>query len=135
MPFILASQAQEVYYTMYPQRKGRASGEWWAACKVRLKLFVVKTFNDEHDELNKLDAIDYYQDDGSSGTRNVIPKDEVVFLIDANALMEEAGINDIYKPMDIPSVDQFINDNEDSENDEELYDSDSNSGNRNSLSI
>ncbi|RDX98745.1 hypothetical protein CR513_18282, partial [Mucuna pruriens] len=75
-PFVLASQAQQVYYTMYPQKRGRARGEWWATCKVRRKLFIAKTINDEHD-------------DGSLGTHNVIPEDEVVFLLDTNTPMEE----------------------------------------------
>ncbi|RDX90084.1 hypothetical protein CR513_28091, partial [Mucuna pruriens] len=74
-PFVLAPQAQQVYYTMYPQKRDRVKGEWWAACKVRRKLFIAETINDEHDELNELDANDYYQDDGSLGTHNVIPED------------------------------------------------------------
>jgi hypothetical protein len=40
-PFVLASQAQQVYYTMYPQSNVRGSSDWWAACKVRRKLFVL----------------------------------------------------------------------------------------------
>ncbi|KAJ1410164.1 hypothetical protein SESBI_22193 [Sesbania bispinosa] len=83
-PFVLASQAQQVYYTMYLQRKGRASEEWWVACKM-------PTVNAE---------------------------DEVIFLFDTNSPMEEVDINDIYKPMDIPFVDELIDDNECSENDE-----------------
>ncbi|RDX90091.1 hypothetical protein CR513_28085, partial [Mucuna pruriens] len=73
---------------MYHQKRGRARGEWWTTCKVRRKLFIVETINDEH-----------------------------------------VCINDIYKPMDISFVDEFINDDEYSENDgfldedEELHDS------------
>lgn len=107
-PFVLVSQAQQVYYTMYPQRRGRAGGEWWAACKVRRKLFVAETFNDEHDELNELDANDFYQEDGSLVIHNVILEDEAMLLFDANAPMEEVGINDIYNPGGIPFVDEFI---------------------------
>ncbi|KAK2446721.1 hypothetical protein QL285_017489 [Trifolium repens] len=36
-PFVLASQAQQVYYTMYPQSNVRGSSDWWAACKGRYK--------------------------------------------------------------------------------------------------
>ncbi|RDX96518.1 hypothetical protein CR513_20811, partial [Mucuna pruriens] len=80
-PFILAPQAQQVYYTMYPQKRDRVKGKWWATCK--------------------LDANDYYQDDVSLGAQNVIPKYEVVFVLDTNAPIEEVCINDIYKPMEI----------------------------------
>jgi hypothetical protein len=67
-PFVLASQAQQVYYAMYPQSNIRGSSDWWAACKVRRKLFVAESFNDEQIDLNELVASDYYQDDGSFGT-------------------------------------------------------------------
>ena len=131
-PFILAEQAQQVYYTKYPQRGSRASGEWWAACKVRTKLFMADTLNDEDDGSNEPATIDYYQDDGSIiRTHNVIIEDEVISLFDAHAPMEEVNINDIHKPIDFLD-DQFINDNEDTESNEsnedvELYDSDSSS--------
>ncbi|PNX91366.1 hypothetical protein L195_g047496, partial [Trifolium pratense] len=52
-PFVLASQAQQVYYTMYPQSNVRGSSDWWAACKVRRKLFVAESFNDEQLDLNE----------------------------------------------------------------------------------
>ncbi|KAJ1381360.1 hypothetical protein SESBI_45227 [Sesbania bispinosa] len=118
---------------MSPQRKGRASEEWWATCKVRRKLFLTETFNDEYDHLNEVDAGDYYQDDGSLEMPTVNAEDEVIFLFDTNSPMEEVDINDIYKPIDIPFVDELIDDNECGENDEvldededeELYNSDS----------
>jgi hypothetical protein len=133
-PFVLASQAQQVYYTMYPQSNGRGSGDWWEACKVRRKLFVAESFNNEHADLNQLDAKDYYQDDGSFGTP-VVVEDEHVFLFDINSPMEEVEENDIYNPAGVPFDDEFISESEsdDSENDdsfdedEELYDSDSDS--------
>ncbi|KAG5032505.1 hypothetical protein JHK82_016089 [Glycine max] len=43
-----------------------------AACKVRRKLFVAEIFNNEGDESNVLGANDYYQEDESLGTHNVI---------------------------------------------------------------
>ena len=123
-PFVLASQAQQVYYTVYPQSNCRGSTDWWATCKVRRKLFVAESFNDEQDDLNELNTDDYYQDDESFGTNNVVIEDEEVFLFDTNSPLEDVDINEIKKPMEVP----FTN-NGDSENDdfldEEPYDSDS----------
>ncbi|KAJ1400077.1 hypothetical protein SESBI_29803 [Sesbania bispinosa] len=65
-PFVLAEQAQQVYYTRCPQGGSRASGEWWATCKVRAKLFPIETLNDEDDGSNELVDIEYFQDDGSA---------------------------------------------------------------------
>lgn len=131
-PFVLASQAQQVYYTMYPQSNGRGRGDWWAACKVKRKLFVAESFNNDHVDLNQLDANGYYQDDGSLGTPVAID-DEQVFLFDTNSPMEEVDINEIHNPTGVSFDDEFISEDDDSENDysfdedEELYDSDSNS--------
>jgi hypothetical protein len=119
-PFVLASQAQQVYYTMYPQSNVRGSSDWWAACKVRRKLFVAESFNDEQLDLNELVASDYYQDDGSFGTNNVVIEDEEVSLFDANSPMEDVDINDIHKPTSVPFTDQFIDDNEYNVNSEYL---------------
>ncbi|XP_045809328.1 uncharacterized protein LOC123903770 [Trifolium pratense] len=119
-PFVLASQAQQVYYTMYPQSNVRGSSDWWAACKVRRKLFVAESFNDEQLDLNELDASDYYQDDGSFGTSNVVIEDEEFSLFDANSPMEDVDINDIHKSKSAPLTDQFIDDNEYSVNNEYL---------------
>ncbi|KAJ1384564.1 hypothetical protein SESBI_42446 [Sesbania bispinosa] len=111
-------QAQQVYYTRYPQGGGRASGEWWAACKVRAKLFPIETLNDEDDGSNELVDIDYFQDDRSARAQNLYIDDEAITLFDARALMEEVNINDIHHSMDNLHDDQFINENEDSEIDE-----------------
>ncbi|KAJ1406204.1 putative transposase, Ptta/En/Spm, plant [Sesbania bispinosa] len=117
-PFVLAEQAQQVYHTRYPQGGGRASGEWWAACKVRAKLFPIETLNDEDDGSNELVDIDYFQDDGSVRAQNLDIDDEAIPLFDAHAPMEEVNINDIHHSMDNLHDDQFIYENEDSEIDE-----------------
>ena len=127
-PFVLASQAQQVYYTMYPHNNGRGREDWWAACKVRRKLFIVESFNDEQDALNKMDTHNYYQDDGSFEANNVVVEDEDFFLFDTNSPMEEVDINDIYMPTKVPFTNQYINENDSSENEafldeyEESYD-------------
>ncbi|KAG5020174.1 hypothetical protein JHK87_016029 [Glycine soja] len=60
-----------------------------AACKVRRKLFVAEIFNNEGDESNVLGANDYYQEDESLGTHNVILEKEVASLLDTNAPMPQ----------------------------------------------
>ena len=59
-PFILASQAQQVYYTSYPSIKKSDRNEWWAVCKVKSKLYP------EYDQLQEdelAEDSDYYQSD------------------------------------------------------------------------
>ena len=34
MPFVLAQQAVQVYYTLFPLRK-RGRKEWWVICKIK----------------------------------------------------------------------------------------------------
>lgn len=60
-----------------------------AACKVRRKLFVAEIFNNEGDESNVLGANDYYQEDESLGTHNVILEKQVASLLDTNAPMPQ----------------------------------------------
>ena len=38
-PFILAAQAQQVYYAKYPSSRNKERNDWWAACKVKTRLF------------------------------------------------------------------------------------------------
>ena len=122
-----------MYYTRYPQSESRAQNEWWAACKIRAKLFLAETLNAEDDDSNELHVIDYYQDDGSIRTHNIVTEDETISLFDANAPMEEVNVNEIHNPTGNLYDDQFIDDNEDSlsnefiDEDEELYDSESSS--------
>ncbi|KAK7323367.1 hypothetical protein VNO77_26838 [Canavalia gladiata] len=76
---------------------------------------------------------DYYQDDESIRTPNMVFKDEPISLFNAHALMEEVNMNDICIPMENLDDDQFNNDNEDTlsnestNKDKELYDSESTS--------
>ena len=82
-PFVLAEQAQQVYYTKYPQSGSRATSEWWAACKVRAKLFMTDTLTDEDDGSSEAATVDYYQDDGYIiRTHNTVTEDEVIPLFD-----------------------------------------------------
>ena len=37
--FILATQAQQVYYTHYPSSKNKERNDWWVVCKVKSRLF------------------------------------------------------------------------------------------------
>ncbi|GLT41667.1 hypothetical protein SLA2020_157120 [Shorea laevis] len=54
-PFILASQAQQVFYASYPSRNPRRRG-WYAACKIRARAII--------DTSSLRDCVnDYYQDD------------------------------------------------------------------------
>ncbi|XP_029128809.1 uncharacterized protein LOC109806321 [Cajanus cajan] len=109
-PFVLAEQAQQVYYTRYPQSGGRSSDEWWAACKVRPKLFMAETLNDEFGGSNELTYTDYYQDDGSIRAHQSVIHDETIPLFDGIAPMEEVGNNDIHHPMENLHHDHFIDD-------------------------
>ena len=38
-PFILAQQAQQVYYTRYASTRKKELNEWWAVCKVKSRLY------------------------------------------------------------------------------------------------
>ncbi|KAK2456348.1 hypothetical protein QL285_003722 [Trifolium repens] len=69
---------------MYPQSNIRGSSDWWAACKVRRKLFVAESFNDEQIDLNELVASDYYQDDGSFGTMLSFKMKKFLYLMQIN---------------------------------------------------
>ncbi|XP_072058194.1 uncharacterized protein [Arachis hypogaea] len=114
-PFVLAEQAQQVYYTKYPHSGNKSNGEWWAACKVRAKLYMNETLHDPDEEPNgQDDSNDFYQDSVSElRAQNVILEDEVISLFDANAPMEEVNVEDINCPLDTLLNDEFINDNED----------------------
>ncbi|KAK7407486.1 hypothetical protein VNO78_09438 [Psophocarpus tetragonolobus] len=58
------------------------------SCKVRTKLFMTETLNNEDDLSNEQGTKDYFQDDGSTGIHNVLIDDEEIQLFDANAPME-----------------------------------------------
>jgi len=138
-PFILVEQAQQVYYAKYPISAGRGNVEWWTACKVRAKLFMAETFKFDGEVSNEFSTFDYYQDDESPRDHNTTEDDEVsdevtneeINLLDVHGLMEEVNADEL--PMDDPIVDQFIDDDEESDHnefldtDEELFDSDSSS--------
>ncbi|XP_057739900.1 uncharacterized protein LOC130957009 [Arachis stenosperma] len=113
-PFVLAEQAQQVYYTKYPHNGYKSSGEWWAACKVRAKVFMNETLHDPDEEPNEqADSNDFYQESVSElREQSVVLEDEVIALFDANAPMEEVNVEDINCPMDTLFNDEFINDNE-----------------------
>ena len=38
-PFILATQAQQVYYTSYPSCTNKERNDWWVVCRVKSRLF------------------------------------------------------------------------------------------------
>ncbi|RDX70321.1 hypothetical protein CR513_50460, partial [Mucuna pruriens] len=80
-PFVLAKQAQQVYYTRYP---------------TKIKLFVAKTLNDEYDGSNESTTIDYYQDDGITRRHHIVIYEEAIPLFNENATMDEVSINDIH---------------------------------------
>ncbi|GKV15519.1 hypothetical protein SLEP1_g26306 [Rubroshorea leprosula] len=54
-PFVLASQAQQVFYTSYPSKNPHRKG-WYAVCKIRARTII--------DTSSLGDGVnDYYQDD------------------------------------------------------------------------
>ena len=97
--FILASQAQQVYYINYPSnlRERRA---WWVACKVRPRReFAMHVPQEEGQLTDEID--DVYQDDGTSpgGPRpDNGPDVPSHSLADSDSIME-VDINDLYNPM------------------------------------
>jgi len=101
-----------VYYTRYPHNKGRNSVDWWAACKVRPKLFMVETLKNDEDFSNEKVVNDYFQDDGSMGMTNIVLDDEEIQLFDDNAPMEEVNMDDVHYPIHNVHNDQFFNDND-----------------------
>ena len=106
-PFILAQQAQQVYYTQYPNKRGRGVREWWAACKVRPRLFEVEQMRDDENMENFED--DYYHEDESSEMPQQVTRDsDDILLHDTNAVMDEIPINEIYIPMDFERYEQRI---------------------------
>ncbi|KAF7824154.1 putative transposase, Ptta/En/Spm, plant [Senna tora] len=132
-PFILAEQVQQVYYTKYPVSGSRVNGEWWAACKVRAKLFMDETLNSVGEVSNEFSTFDYYQDDESLTIHERTLEEEEINLLDAHGLMEEVNVDELPNPMNAPHTDQFIDDDEETDHnefldsDEELFDSDSRS--------
>ncbi|XP_072081023.1 uncharacterized protein [Arachis hypogaea] len=113
-PFVLAKQAQKIYYTKYPHSENKSSWEWCAACKVTAKLYMNETLHDPDEEPNwQDDSNDFYQESVSEvRAQSVVLEDEVISLFDANAQMEEVNVEDINCPMDTLLNDEFINDNE-----------------------
>jgi hypothetical protein len=94
-PFILALQAQQVYYTSYPSTRKLDVNEWWAVCKVKSKLYP------EYDQLQE-DKIaeegDYYQSDDMydfSYGHNVAHGMHVISPLSDGTCMEECDPNDI----------------------------------------
>ncbi|KAF7812499.1 uncharacterized protein G2W53_033475 [Senna tora] len=131
--FILAEQAQQVYYTKFPVSGSRVNGEWWAACKVRAKLFMDETLNSVGEVSNEFSTFDYYQDDESLTIHDRTSEEEEINLLDAHGLMEEVNVDELPNSMNAPHTDQFIDDDEETDHnefldsDEELFDSDSSS--------
>ncbi|KAF7823978.1 hypothetical protein G2W53_022122 [Senna tora] len=111
----------------------RVNGEWWAACKVRAKLFMDETLNSVGEVSNEFSTSDYYQDDESLTIHDRTSEEEEINLLDAHGLMEEVNLDELPHPMNAPHIDQFIDDNEETDHnefldsDEELFDSDSSS--------
>ncbi|KAF7823771.1 putative transposase, Ptta/En/Spm, plant [Senna tora] len=109
----------------------RVNGEWWAACKVRAKLFKDETLNSVGEVSNELSTFDYYQDDESLTIHDRTSEEEEINLLDAHGLMEEVNVDELPNPMNAPHTDQFIDDDEETDHnefldsDEELFDSDS----------
>ncbi|MQL88611.1 hypothetical protein Taro_021175 [Colocasia esculenta] len=61
-PFILAAQAQQVYFTAYPNTRTTTRSELWAVCKVEPRLYPDYEVEEDHghcnDEFFQLDDID-----------------------------------------------------------------------------
>ncbi|KAF7802611.1 hypothetical protein G2W53_041722 [Senna tora] len=111
----------------------RVNGEWWAACKVRAKLFKDETLNSVGEVSNEFSTFDYYQDDESLTIHDRTSEEEEINLLDAHGLMEEVNVDELPNPMNASHTDQFIDDDEETDHnefldsDEELFDSDSSS--------
>ncbi|KAK7401211.1 hypothetical protein VNO78_12534 [Psophocarpus tetragonolobus] len=88
------------------------------AWKVRTKLFMAETLNNEDDLSNEQGANDYFQDEGSTGFHNVLIDDKEIQLFDANSPMEDINQNYINFLVDNIQDDEFINNNEHNEEDE-----------------
>ncbi|KAF7841938.1 hypothetical protein G2W53_004236 [Senna tora] len=111
----------------------RVNGEWWAACKVRAKLFMDETLNSVGEVSNEFSTFNYYQDDESLKIHDRTSEEEEINLLDAHGLMEEVNVDELLNPMNAPHTDQLIDDDEETDHnefldsDEELFDSDSSS--------
>jgi len=98
----------------------KGSGDWWAACKVRARLFDVETLGDEVQSDSQTG--DYYQEVESSQILNrSIAQDEDVQLRDENAPMTEILINEIHIPLDFQSTELLVREREDSDDDNDSF--------------
>jgi hypothetical protein len=112
-PFVLAEQAQQVYYTKYPSTK-KSVDEWWAACKVKNRLFFEENLRVEGAMDDDIPRAEYYQDDETSRVVNLGHEYEITTLLDTDGPMEEVDINELRHHTEVDD-DQFINDNDTTE--------------------
>lgn len=133
-PFVLAEQAQQVYYTTFPGRK-RSRSEWWAVCKTKAR----STYNiisegvQDDDVSTSLEG--FYQEDEMSVPIVVgvdVDLDQVVALPITE--VEDMGPAHVPTHDDLRPTDNFVvddedefedDDNEEDEDEFELFDSDS----------
>ncbi|MQL86093.1 hypothetical protein Taro_018624 [Colocasia esculenta] len=83
-PFILAAQAQQVYYSNYSSLKLR---DWWAACRVKSRLFHEYELLPADDELEGVDD-NFFQSDRSDA-RELAASTQFTEEVDPNALEQE----------------------------------------------
>lgn len=99
-PFVLASQAQQVYYAPYPENRGRPN-DWHVAIKVREKLFLMETYRDNDSDdiaenVSELPAEHFYQEDETHPIINTIASiEDNIALVDTRSPMEEISVDEI----------------------------------------
>ncbi|MQM11580.1 hypothetical protein Taro_044486 [Colocasia esculenta] len=95
-PFILAVQAQQVYFTAYPNTRTTTRSELWAVCKVEPRLYPDYEVEEDHghcnDEFFQLDDID----DFSHGHGGMLELQDDIRLCN-DTKIEEVEVNDIIR--------------------------------------
>ena len=118
-PFILAEQAQQVYYATYPSLRKSSRHEWWSVCKVKSRLFSEYDIQDDESTCRHVDA-EYYQcDDNNEYIVIHDANDDGLQLCD-NTELEEINSNEL------PSI--HLSSNESDEEVEEIEDQESDDG-------
>lgn len=117
-PFILAAQAQQVYYTKYPSSTNKERNDWWAVCKVKTRLF--PEYELDRTETNELDINpEFFQADlvrdANLATSSVV--DAETFSLSIENEVEEIDPED--NELQLEDSDEEIHTSEEDESDNE----------------
>lgn len=139
-PFILAEQAQQVYFTKYPTSKNKERSDWWAVCKVKARLYSDVQLEDAT-LVEKSSNTDYFQTDEADllpcTDAFILESHESVRLCDNDELQEvnpteiyESGRrtfhNSIVEDVDVDESEENSNDEEEMLSEDDNEDDDEN---------